>query len=76
MGIAPVKLLELQKQLSMNSVISSSHIGLTNTNLRLTLAYGAESGLHLKSIKGKYTLVYFMVPLKRLQPEGRSTEDS
>lgn len=75
-GIAPETLLELQKQLSMNSVISSSHIGLTNTNLRLTLAYGAESGLHIKSIKGKYTLVYFMIPLNSLQPDGRSPEDS
>lgn len=61
-GITPEKFLELQEQLRRNSAVSSAHIGLANTNLRLTLAYGAASGLHIKSVRGKYTLVYFMVP--------------
>ncbi|MFR3730817.1 histidine kinase [Lacrimispora sp.] len=66
-GIAPDKLLKLQEQLYAHSSISSSHIGLTNTNLRLTMTYGAKSRLRIKSIKGKYTLVYFMIPVMDLE---------
>lgn len=62
-GIPSDQLKDLQKKLSKNSGISSSHIGLTNTNLRLTLAYGNQCGLRLKSINGRYTLVYFRIPL-------------
>jgi len=65
-GIPPEKLLKLQEQLYVHSAISSSHIGLTNTNLRLTMTYGGGSRLHLKSIRGKYTLVYFMIPVTDL----------
>lgn len=65
-GIAPEKLLKLQERFNDNSAKSSSHIGLTNTNLRLTMTYGAKSHLRLKSIKGKYTLVYFMIPVTNL----------
>ncbi|MDF2888956.1 MAG: integral rane sensor signal transduction histidine kinase [Lacrimispora sp.] len=65
-GIAPEKLLKLQEKLYVHSAISSSHIGLTNTNLRLTMTYGSKSRLRLKSISGKYTLVYFMIPVTDL----------
>ncbi|MEY8353239.1 histidine kinase [Lachnospiraceae bacterium 54-53] len=75
-GIPPEKLLELKEQLSENSVISSSHIGLTNTNLRLTLAYGETAGLRIKSEPGNYTLVYFTVPLNSLEPEARGREEA
>jgi two-component system sensor histidine kinase YesM len=65
-GIAPEKLLKLQEQLYAHSDISSSHIGLTNTNLRLTMTYGTHSRLRIKSIKEKFTLVYFMIPVSNL----------
>ncbi len=66
-GIAPDKLLKLQEQLYASSDISSSHIGLTNTNLRLTMSYGTRARLRIKSISGKYTLVYFTIPVNDLE---------
>ncbi len=63
-GITPEKMQDIREQLGNTSGVSSEHIGLTNTNLRLTLAYGDKAGLKLKSVYGKYTLVYFTIPLK------------
>ena len=63
-GIPADKLTDIQEQLKNTSVVSSEHIGLTNTNLRLTLAYGEKAVLRLKSVYGNYTLVYFTIPLK------------
>ncbi len=62
-GITPEKLQDIQNRLENASGDCADHIGLTNTNLRLTLAYGDKAGLQLKSVYGKYTLVYFLLPL-------------
>ena len=62
-GIPPEKLHDIRNRLGKTSGDCADHIGLTNTNLRLTLAYGDKAGLHLKSVYGKYTLVYFLLPL-------------
>lgn len=66
-GISSKRLLKLQEQLYAHTAISSSHIGLTNTNLRLTMTYGVKSRLRIKSMKGKYTLVYFTIPISDLE---------
>jgi two-component system sensor histidine kinase YesM len=66
-GIDLEKLSKLQKQLYCHSDISSSHIGLSNTNLRLTMTYGVKSRLRIKSISGKYTLVYFTIPVTDME---------
>lgn len=75
-GIPLEKLLKLQRQLHTHSDITSSHIGLTNTNLRLTMTYGAKSRLRIKSIRGKYTLVYFTISVMDLESKFAPQKDS
>lgn len=61
-GIPPSKLESLQKQLSSEE-IPLDHVGLISTNLRLKFAYGKDSILHIKSIEGRFTIIYFRIPL-------------
>jgi len=62
-GIESEKLVEMKKHLKTNETIESNHVGISNTNLRLKLSYGEQSALHIKSLHGRYTLVYFYIPV-------------
>ncbi|MCR5716197.1 MAG: histidine kinase [Lachnospiraceae bacterium] len=68
-GIAPEKLHELQDEFARISAtsemlpeLSADHIGLTNTHLRLILAYGIDAGLSINSIEGAFTEISFRIP--------------
>lgn len=62
-GITPDKIAQLKNNLNTEFLYSSDSVGLKNTNFRLTLAYGKESSIRIKSIQNKFTLVYFFLPL-------------
>ena len=62
-GITPDKIAQLKDNLNTEFLYSSDSVGLKNTNFRLTLAYGKESSIRIKSIQNKFTLVYFFLPL-------------
>lgn len=60
-GIAPDELALIKEKLASDHEHADRHIGLINTNMRLKLAYGDSAGLRVKSVAGKYTLVYFFI---------------
>lgn len=60
-GITPDELTKLKEKLALTDEFADNHVGLSNVNLRLTLAYGNESRLRFKSIFGQYTCVYFFL---------------
>jgi two-component system sensor histidine kinase YesM len=66
-GISSSKLSSLQKQLLSDEEIPLDHVGLISTNLRLKFAYGKDSILHIKSIKDKFTIICFRLPLPGAQ---------
>lgn len=63
-GIAADKLTQIKESLTSDPEHADRHIGLINTNMRLKLAYGNGTELKLKSIEGKYTLIYFFINYK------------
>ncbi len=70
-GILPDKLELIRKDLRETSQTGNQHIGLVNTNSRLILSYGAESGLHINSCYGMFTVIWFSIPV----PKEGLTED-
>lgn len=71
-GIQPATLKQLQNQIVSADEIIQQHMGLANTNLRLKLAYGDDSRLHIKSEEGVYTFIYFFIKYSDLQ-QGHSS---
>lgn len=63
-GIADNELAHIRENLTSDPEHADRHIGLINTNMRLKLAYGSGAELKLKSVKGKYTLIYFFINYK------------
>lgn len=61
-GMDPEQLSRLQENLNEEFLCSSDSVGLRNTNFRLTLAYGKEASVRIRSRKGKSTIVYFFLP--------------
>lgn len=62
-GILPDKLASIKKDLEETNHTASQHIGLVNTNSRLVLSYGPESGLHVNSRCGQFTVIWFSIPV-------------
>lgn len=62
-GIPPEKLASIKKALEETNQTASQHIGLVNTNSRLVLSYGSESGLHINSKWGQFTVIWFSIPI-------------
>lgn len=61
-GMTPARLASLRDRLSDSSFRDSGeHIGMANTNLRLTLSYGPKACLHVNSQAGLFTAVWFSV---------------
>ncbi len=67
-GMDPQQLLHLQENLNTELICSSDSVGLRNTNLRLTFAYGKEAKVRIRSRKGRSTIVYFFLPLGDTPP--------
>lgn len=63
MGIQREKLQEIIQNLS-NDTNNQTNIGLYNTNKRLTLTYGEEAAIHIRSKFLFGTVIYFRVPIK------------
>lgn len=66
-GIPSNTLRQLQEKMNEEKILTSNNVGLTNTNLRLTYAYGHSSRLRIKSKEGCYTGVYFFIPITEVQ---------
>lgn len=62
-GMSENELEALKKRLKNQEHSISQHIGLSNTNARLILSYGPESRLQIKSIQGKFTVIWFSIPV-------------
>lgn len=62
-GIPPEKLDSIKKDLVETNQTASQHIGLVNTNSRLVLSYEPESGLHVDSRCGQFTVIWFSIPV-------------
>lgn len=60
-GMHPARVQELNEQMKSRDEIVQQHMGLSNANLRLKLAYGEKARIHIKSKEGVYTLIYFFV---------------
>lgn len=63
-GISKQKLEEIRANMESEGSYMD-HIGLNNTNRRLTLMYGDDSGLKLRSKPGLGTAIYISIPLER-----------
>lgn len=59
LGISPGRLAEIRRTLTGQDAGRTSHIGLSNTNLRLILTYGPEAALRIRSKEGMGTVVQF-----------------
>lgn len=62
-GMTENELEILKKRLKNQEHSISQHIGLSNTNARLILAYGSDSRLQITSREGKFTVVWFSIPI-------------
>lgn len=62
-GISPERLESLRQDFKDVNQITNQHIGLVNTNSRLILSYGPESGLHIQSQVGVFTVLWFSIPV-------------
>lgn len=67
-GISPEHLQHLRSQLHA-ATQNDDHIGLLNTNRRLTLTYGQDSAIRLSSHAEVGTIVSFSIPAKRNRQE-------
>lgn len=61
-GILPDKLESIKKDLKEINKTTNEHIGLVNTNSRLVLSYGPDSGLHVDSRWEQFTVIWFSIP--------------
>jgi len=64
-GITPDKLENIRETLKSTDIMTNQHIGLINTNSRLVLSYGSSSQLHIRSVCGKFTVLWFSIPFGR-----------
>ncbi len=60
-GIEKDRLKEIRLILGQTD-LTTSHIGLTNTNSRLVLYFGPESKIHITSKSGAGTIIHFKIP--------------
>ena len=63
-GIPSEKLESLLEQLRRTSTVQQSerHIGLLNIAQRLSLVFGSQASLHIRSQEGFYTQIEFIIP--------------
>jgi two-component system, sensor histidine kinase YesM len=61
-GISNEKLQQILKTLNDSEDDERNRIGLRNVHLRLQLYYGKEHGLHIESVPGAGTCIYFSIP--------------
>lgn len=69
LGITPDTLSEIRKKLNEDGEYTE-HIGLSNTNKRLKLAYGDEYGIVIRSKYGLGTVIYITIPVS--EKDGNS----
>jgi len=69
LGIMPDVLTEIKKKLSEEGEYAE-HIGLSNTNKRLKLAYGEEYGIVIRSKYGLGTVIYITIPVTEKDEPG------
>ena len=62
-GMTENELEVLKKRLKNQEHSISQHIGLSNTNARLILAYGSDSRIQITSKEGNFTVVWFSIPI-------------
>lgn len=62
-GIASDKLASMRINLKEVNQTANQHIGLVNANSRLRLSYGSDSCLHINSSPGRFTVIWFSVPV-------------
>lgn len=62
-GIPADQLAAIRTSLGETSRTSNQHIGLANTNSRLVLSYGEDSVLHINSRCGRFTVIWFSIPV-------------
>jgi two-component system sensor histidine kinase YesM len=67
LGISPDRLAEIKSDLMRDSGFSA-HIGLYNTNKRLRLQYGEDSGISIESEEGRKTTVRALIPCGEAVP--------
>ena len=70
MGIKAGRLAEIKEELNLADRLDENHIGLYNTAQRIRMAYKEERKLRIKSSEGKYTCVYFSIPM----PEAKKND--
>lgn len=63
LGIEEKKLLEIREKLKLENP-PQEHIGMLNTNKRLSLMYGSESKLYIESQYNEGTTVSFSIPIQ------------
>ena len=81
-GMSRERLERLRKEIGAFNV---RNIGLSNVNNRLLLYYGEEAGLHIRSVKGRGTIVEFLLNRQQItkyvtisknpQPETQNSEE-
>lgn len=71
-GMEPEKLDAIRQNLKETNQTANQHIGLMNTNSRLVLSYGAESGLRVNSRAGMFTVIWFSIPISKEYGDGVS----
>ena len=64
LGITGADLDKIRSKLKSDDYYTS-HIGIFNTNRRLTLTYGKSSSIRIKSWRGKGTIVSFTIPIEK-----------
>lgn len=64
-GIPGQKLDAIRRDLEQMNRASNQNIGLVNTNSRLVLSYGPDSGLHIKSRSKDFTVIWFSIPVPK-----------
>ncbi|WP_333650548.1 cache domain-containing sensor histidine kinase [Lacrimispora sp.] len=62
-GISAHKLAAIRQDLNQVNPVSNENIGLMNTNSRLVLSYGPDSGLHINSRYKDFTVIWFSIPV-------------
>ena len=64
-GIPDQKLAAIKQDLAQTTSASNQNIGLVNTNSRLVLSYGPDSGLHINSRCKDFTVIWFSIPVPK-----------
>lgn len=68
-GISAHKLTAIKEDLAQVNPASNQNIGLVNTNSRLVLSYGPDSGLHINSRCKDFTVIWFSIPVPKEAPQ-------